>query len=111
MTPWTTAHQPSLSVRFSKQEYWSGLPIPLLGDLPDPGVKLTSPALQAGSLPSEPPGRPGKPPVNQLCSNNKLKRLPTHQRMEGKSWCGVQAGGFLCHSPTHPVLHGSLFSV
>ena len=43
---------------FSKQEYWSGLPFPSPGDLPDPGVKPGSPALQADSLLSEPPGKP-----------------------------------------------------
>ena len=40
------------------QKYWSGLPFPTLGDLPDPGIEPRSPALQAGSLPSEPPGKP-----------------------------------------------------
>ena len=47
-TPWTITQQPSLSVEFSRQEYQSGLPIPIPGDLPDPGIKpptLTSPAL------------------------------------------------------------------
>ena len=44
--------------RFSRQEYWSGLPFPSPGDLPDPGIKPESPALQADSLPSEPPGKP-----------------------------------------------------
>ena len=43
---------------FSKQEYWSGLPFPSPGDLPNPGIEPGSPALQADSLPSEPPGRP-----------------------------------------------------
>ena len=109
MTPWTTAHQAPLSVRFSRQENWSGLPISSPGYLPDPGIKRTSPALQVGSLASESPGRPGKPPVNQLYSNNnKLKSLPTHQRMEGKSRCGVPPGSFPCPSPAHPFLHVSL---
>ena len=47
-TLWTVAHQASLSMRFSRQEYWSGLPCPPSGDLPDPGIKpafLMSPAL------------------------------------------------------------------
>ena len=48
--------QAPLSVGFSRQEYWSGLPCPSPGDLPNPGVKLRSPALQADSLPSETPG-------------------------------------------------------
>ena len=45
---------------FSKQEYWSGLPFPSPGDLPDSGIEPWSPALQADSLPSEPPGKPGR---------------------------------------------------
>ena len=53
--PWTVAHQAPLSVEFSRQEYWSGLPSPSPRDLPDPGIKPGSPALQAESLPSEPP--------------------------------------------------------
>ena len=55
-TPWCVAHQAPLSVRFPRQEYWSGLPFPPPGDLPESGLKSRSPALQAGSLPSEPPG-------------------------------------------------------
>ena len=47
-----------LFMEFSRQEYWSGLPCPFPGDLPDPGIKSGSPALQADCLPSEPPGRP-----------------------------------------------------
>ena len=52
-TPWTVAYQASLSMGFSRQEYWSGLPSPPPGDLPKPGIELTSPAspaLQADSL-------------------------------------------------------------
>ena len=45
-------------MEFSRQEYWSGLPIPSPGDLPDSGIKPRSPALQADSLPSEPPRKP-----------------------------------------------------
>ena len=54
VTPWIVAHQASLSMGFSRQEYWSGLPFPSPGDLPNPEVKPRSPALQADSLPSEP---------------------------------------------------------
>ena len=54
--PWTVVYQASLSMGFSKQEYWSGLPFPSPGDLPDPGIKPKSPALQADALTSEPPG-------------------------------------------------------
>ena len=52
------AHQDPLSMRFFGQEHWSWLPFPSPGDLPDPGIKPGSPALQADSLPSEPPGKP-----------------------------------------------------
>ena len=57
-TSWTIACQAPLSMEFSSQEYWSGLPCPPPGDLPDPGIKPRSPTLQAGSFPSEPPGKP-----------------------------------------------------
>ena len=43
---------------FSRQEHWSGVPSPSPGDLPDPGIKPGSPALQADALPSKPPGKP-----------------------------------------------------
>ena len=49
-TPQTVAHQAPLSMGFSRQEYWSGLPSPSPGDLPDPGTEPGSPALQADSL-------------------------------------------------------------
>ena len=55
VTPWTVA---PLSVGFSRKENWSGLLHPSAGDLPDPGIKTQSPALQADSLVSEPPGKP-----------------------------------------------------
>ena len=51
VTPWTVAHQGPLSMGFSRQEYWSGLLHPPPGDLPDAGIKPTSPALQADYLP------------------------------------------------------------
>ena len=57
-TPWTAAHQAPLSVRSSRQGYWSGLPFPSPGDLPTPGIKPGSPALQADSLPTELQGKP-----------------------------------------------------
>ena len=59
-TPWTIAHQASLSLGFSRQEYLSGLPFPSPGDLPNPGTEPWSPALQADSLPFELQGSPPK---------------------------------------------------
>ena len=54
---WTVAYQAPPSMGFSRQEYWSGLPFPSPGDLPDPGIEPRSPALQADALISEPPGK------------------------------------------------------
>ena len=56
-TPWTVAFQAPPSMGFSRQEYWSGLPFPSPGDLPNPGIEPGSPTLQADTLPSEPPGK------------------------------------------------------
>ena len=56
-TPWTVVYQAPPSMGFSRQEYWSGLPFPFPEDLPNPKIKLNSPALQADALPSEPPGK------------------------------------------------------
>ena len=57
-SPWTVACQTPLCMGFSKQEYWGGLPFPSPGDLPDPGIKPGSPALQTDSLPTELCGKP-----------------------------------------------------
>ena len=56
-TPWTVAYQAPPSRGFSRREYWSGLPFPSPEDLPDPGIKPRSPALEADALTSEPPGK------------------------------------------------------
>ena len=60
LTLWTVAHQSPLSMGFSRQEYWSGLPCCPPGDLPSPGIKPRSPAFQVDSLPSEPPEHIGR---------------------------------------------------
>ena len=57
VTPWTVARQTPLSTEISRQEYWSGYPIPSPGDFPDLGMQPGSPALQADSLLSETPGK------------------------------------------------------
>ena len=57
-TLWTVAYQAPPSMEFSRQEYWRGLPFPSPGNLPDPGIESRSPALQADTLPYEPPGKP-----------------------------------------------------
>ena len=72
MTPWTVACQSPLSMEFSRQEYWSGLPFPSSGDLPDPGLEPGSPTVQADSLQSDPP----------LYSNNKIKNFNTFKSFQ-----------------------------
>ena len=79
MTPRTVAHQAPLSMGFPRHEYWSGLPFPPPGDLPNPGIKPRSPALQASSLPPELPGKP-------FASGVKLKFL----RWGGYPKCSVK---------------------
>ena len=71
VTPWTVAHQAPLSMRFSRQEYWTGLPFSSPGDLPDPGIEPKCPTLQAEALTSEPPGKP-KPPSCPLTAHKNL---------------------------------------
>ena len=74
MTPWTAAYQAPPSMGFSRQEFWSGLPLSSPGDLPDPGIEPRSPTLQADALPSQ-------PPRNRSVNNNKqlLNNLPEMQ--------------------------------
>ena len=57
VTPGTVAYQASPSMGFSREEYWSGLPFPSPGDLPDPGIEPRSPALETDALTSKPPGK------------------------------------------------------
>ena len=58
VTPWTVVCQAPLSTGLPRQEYWSGLPFPSPGDLPDPGIKPVSPELAGGCFTTEPPGKP-----------------------------------------------------
>ena len=80
--PWTVALQAPLSMEFSRQKYWSGLPFPSPGHLPNPGIKSGSPALQANSLPSESPGKPLHYLVSCKCKffkrwSNNIPKLKT----------------------------------
>ena len=63
VTWWSVAYQASLSMGFSRQGYWSGLPFPSPGGLPHLEIELRSPTLQANALPSEPPGKPKSQPT------------------------------------------------
>ena len=84
-TPWTIAAQAAVSVGFSRQEYWSGLPFPSSGDLPDPGIEAASSesfTLQADSLLLEPLGKP----INVLSPYIRVKSDPlktTQERSAG----------------------------
>ena len=66
-TPLIRVYQSPPSMEFSRQEYWSGLPFPSPGDLPNPGIELRSPALQRDPLLTEPPGKP-----SQMCCNEEV---------------------------------------
>ena len=68
VTPWLVTFQAPLSLELSRQEYWSVLPGPPPGDLPNPGIEPRSPALQADSLPAEPPGKPRETRVGVMPS-------------------------------------------
>ena len=65
-TPWTIAYQAPLSMGFLRQEYWSGLPFPSPGDLPNPGIEPRSSTFQADTLTSEPPGKPSRHATRQI---------------------------------------------
>ena len=71
-TQWAVAHQAPPSTGFSRQEYWSGLPFPSPGYLPDLGIEPRSPALQTDALPSEPAGRPSVVTVGSHYINHVL---------------------------------------
>ena len=66
---WTVVHQAPLSMGFSRQDYWSGVPFPSPGDLPNPGIEPTSPALAGGFFAALPPGKPsgGMEPISFSC--------------------------------------------
>ena len=82
-TPWTVAREAPLSMGFSRQEFWNGLPLPPPGDLPYPGIEPVSPAWQANSLPSEPPGKPREVPGLQTSTDSKVgsREKSAHQRL------------------------------
>ena len=75
---------------FSRQEYWSGLPFPTPGDLPDPGIKPRSPALQEDALPSEPPGSPVLRKSPEIENGNLLQYSCLESSMDrGVGWATV----------------------
>ena len=80
-TPWTVTHQASLSMGFPRQEYWSGLPFPSPGDLPDPGIKPVSAALQAASSSLHHLGRQTSNSTSQFWMLQELqkKKIPSYK--------------------------------
>ena len=87
--PWTVVYQASLSMGFSRQEYWSGFPLPFPEDLPDPGIEPRFSALQADALPSEPPGKPQSSASGKKKKNNKKKpACRWHKRHGFDPWIG-----------------------
>ena len=80
-TPWTEAYQAPLSMGFSRQEHWSGLPCPPPRDLPDPETEPRSPVLQADSLPFEPQGK-----VNRHNCSNKALFTKTGSKPDLTHW-------------------------
>jgi len=73
--PWTVGLQVPLFMEFTRQEYWSGLPFPSPGDLPNPGIEPRSPAFQAHSLPSEIPGKPKNMTEPQFRRGRRRKQI------------------------------------
>ena len=111
-TPWTVAHQALLFLGFSRQEHWSRLPCPPPRDLPNPGIEPRSPALQADSLSSEPPGKSSViiqfSSVAQLCltlcdpMNRSTPGLPVHHQLpEFTQTHAHQVGDSI--QPSHPL--------
>ena len=74
MIPLKVARQVPLSMGFPKQEYWTALPFPSLGDLPDPGIKPGSPALQVDSAPTELSGSP----IKMVCKSQIITAILSH---------------------------------
>ena len=83
--PLDCCHQAPLSMIFSRQEYWSGLPFPPPWDLPNPGTEHASPALAGGFFPTEPPGKPIK--VYYMCSNFSILWQSLYKVKRSVGWC------------------------
>ena len=112
MTLWTVARQAPLSMGFSRQEYWSGLPCCPPGDLPNPGIKPRSPALQEDSLSAELPGKPLlkvllKDIVQEGKSSDRLVILDIKVKVLAAQSCLTLCDPMNC-SPPGSSVHGIL---
>ena len=103
-TPWTAAHQAPLSMRFSRQGYWSGLLFSPPGDLSNPGIEPRSPALQADSLPTELQGKPLGPPKGQFSD------IREEGHLEGLEWALTASSGTF-NPVFSPVCHPTLGAI
>ena len=105
-TLWTVAYQAPLSMGFSRQEYWIGLPCPSPGDLPDPGIKSTSPVLAGGFFITELPRKPKPSGIVQLnkCEPPSFGFLPAHSILTAvRGWlcsAGSTSGTLISQSLT-----------
>ena len=101
-TPWTVAHQTPLSLGFYRQEYWSGLPFPSLGDLPNPRIEpmsLASSALQTDSLQCEPLGKPiPLATINLLLSESICPFWNISYKKSYRMWLFVSGFFYLAYS-------------
>ena len=88
VTPWTVSCQAPLFLEFSRQEYWSGLPFPLPGDLPNTGIEPKFPALQTDSLPSQPPGKSSNREIktSHILELGPRKKFLVYSRKNKKVW-------------------------
>ena len=109
-TPWTVAHQFPPSTEFSRQEYWSGLPFPSPGDLPNPGIKPRYPALWADALLSEPPGNPEfQGQVQTVANQGKGEDAETREGQSRNNGAALGAG-LSCPSRDHKTISLSCFA-
>ena len=98
-TPWTVARQAPLSMKFSRQEYWNGLPFPSPGDVPDPGIEPVSPGLAGRFFTIEPSGKPGHRVSSYyyygssyICSSSHARAAHKSRRQESRTGSTRYAG-------------------
>ena len=107
--PWTVAHQAPLSMEFSRQEYWSGLPFPLPGDLPDAGIEPRSPALQADSLQSNQRGKPMS--CNTFPNETCVERIQVISILDSSTFSAiVHASSTFINVCMYITTHGAILS-
>ena len=99
MSPWTVGHQAPLSMGFSRQEYWIGLPFPSPGDLPNPGIEPGSSASQADALPSEPPGKNSSSNVTDFLMRSRHRDTTMWRRRIGEMWLWARGRQRLLQTP------------